>query len=90
MVATGSDTVDGVHCDKFEGRGGYNCTAWFKSGTNILVQTVSSDDERGGCDKGLKVYTEWQATINTSYFDIKPAWHCQKCADIEAPAVRMN
>ena len=88
MAACGSDTIDGVVCDKFCGQGGYSCTAWFKKGTNELVQTQSADDEKAGTDKGLKKFSSWMSTLPAGTFDVDPAWKCQGPAQCSAtPAV---
>ena len=91
MTPCGPDTIDGVVCDKFCGQGGYSCTAWFKKGTNELVQTQSADDEKAGTDKGLKRYSSWMNSLPAGTFDVDPAWKCQGPAQCSAaPGVALR
>lgn len=72
-------------------QGGYSCTAWFKKGTNELVQTQSADDEKAGTDKGLKKFSSWMPTLPSGTFDVDPAWKCKgptQCSATSGAALR--
>jgi hypothetical protein len=71
-----AEMVGDVNCDKCVGTNGYSVTAWFKQGTNELVQTWSADDQRAGTDSGLKHYASWSTTVPDSTFEVQAAWHC--------------
>jgi hypothetical protein len=79
------ETLDGVVCDRFDGGSGSGkISAWFKTGTNELVQTFSSAEEGTGTDHGLKYFTNWNTSVAANEFDIQKAWNCQGPAQCKA------
>jgi hypothetical protein len=71
------ETINGVVCDRFNGGAGFNISAWFKTGTNELVQTFSATDESTGTDHGLKYFSNWKTSVPANEFDIENAWNCK-------------
>jgi hypothetical protein len=70
----GSETIDGVVCDKFGILTGIPRTAWFKKGTNQLFKTYDALEDRAG--NSPRRYSNWQTTVPADAFDIQSQWKC--------------